>query len=145
MGSPDAPLRRCPHRHLTHHGLPPYVPPLPFLPLFLLTIRPLTAPHADHATDVLAGSLLGLVAAYFSYRQYYPSLAAPYAERPYSPRVPRENRLPVHAVPFGGSQSTDAETERELEAQTVRSDEQGRVVWKDDDEAEQMSLRGNMA
>ena len=94
---------------------------------------------------MLAGSLLGLVAAYFSYRQYYPSLAAPYAERPYSPRVPRENRLPVHAVPFGGSQSTDAETERELEAQTVRRDEQGRVVWKDDDEAEQMSLRGNMA
>lgn len=89
---------------------------------------------------MIAGSLLGLVTAYFSYRQYYPSLAAPYAERPYSPRVPREDRLPVHA-PFDGN----AETERELEAQTVRRDEQGHVVWKDDDEPERMSLRGNMA
>ena len=93
---------------------------------------------------MIAGSLLGLVAAYFSYRQYYPSLAAPYAERPYSPRVPREDRLPVH-VPFGGERGADAETERELEAQTVRRDEQGHVVWKDDDEPERMSLRGNMA
>ena len=137
MGRPDAPLRRRADRHLAHDGLPAYVPPPS-------PTRAPTNPHADHATDVLAGSLLGLVAAYFSYRQYYPSLAAPYAERPYSPRVPREDRLPVHA-PFGGAQASDAETERELEAQTVRRDEQGRVVWKDDDEPERMSLRGNMA
>ena len=137
MGRADAPLRRRPGRHLAHDGLPAYVPPPP--PHAHRLTRP-----ADHATDVLAGSLLGLVAAYFSYRQYYPSLAAPYAERPYSPRVPREDRLPVHA-PFAGEQASDAETERELEAQTVRRDEQGRVVWKDDDEPERMSLRGNMA
>ena len=103
--------------------------------------RPIDRPLAD----VLAGSLLGLVAAYFSYRQYYPSLAAPYAERPYSPRIPREERLPVHAREGPRGVAVDAETERELEAQTVRRDEEGRMVWKDDDDAETMSLRGNMS
>lgn len=94
---------------------------------------------------MLAGSLLGLAAAYFSYRQYYPSLAAPYAERPYSPRIPREERLPVHTREGPRGVAVDAETERELEAQTVRRDEEGRMVWKDDDDAETMSLRGNMS
>ncbi|ELU44586.1 oligosaccharyl transferase subunit OST3/OST6 family [Rhizoctonia solani AG-1 IA] len=30
-----------------------------------------------------------LVLSYFSYRQYYPSLASPFSHRPYSPRIPR--------------------------------------------------------
>lgn len=94
---------------------------------------------------MLAGSLLGIVAAYFSYRQYYPNLAAPYAERPYSPRVPREERLPVHARETARDVDIDTETERELEAQTVRRDEDGRILWKDDDDAERMSLRGHMS
>lgn len=56
---------------------------------------------ADHWHDVLVGSILGTVLAYFSYRQYYPSLASPLAHRPYSPRVRRaehdaESTLPVH-------------------------------------------------
>ena len=55
---------------------------------------------SDHASDVLAGSLLGLVVAYFSYRQYYPSLAAKLSHRPYPPRIKREDVLPSHNAPF---------------------------------------------
>ena len=103
---------------------------------------------ADHATDVIAGSLLGLVTAYFSYRQYYPSLASPYSHRPYSPRIPRDDHLPMHAreVPLAVQHTgTDAETERELAAETVMRDEEGRVLWKDDDAAERAGLRDDMS
>jgi diacylglycerol diphosphate phosphatase/phosphatidate phosphatase len=44
----------------------------------------------DNWQDVVAGSILGLVIAYFAYRQYFPSLASPMSHRPYSPRVPRD-------------------------------------------------------
>ncbi|KAH9926145.1 phosphatidic acid phosphatase type 2/haloperoxidase [Fomitopsis serialis] len=105
-----------------------------------------TMDYRHHATDVLTGSLLGFVAAYFSYRQYYPSLASPYAHRPYSPRIPREDRLPMHAREVQlAEQYTDTETERELAAETIRRDEEGRVLWKDDDGAERVSLRDNVS
>jgi diacylglycerol diphosphate phosphatase / phosphatidate phosphatase len=44
------------------------------------------------------GSLLGITLAYFSYRQYYPSLASELSHKPYSPRIQREPEelLPVH-------------------------------------------------
>lgn len=35
----------------------------------------------------MVGSALGLATAYFSYRQYYPSLASKQAHRPYGPRI----------------------------------------------------------
>ncbi|KZT67789.1 acid phosphatase/Vanadium-dependent haloperoxidase [Daedalea quercina L-15889] len=107
-----------------------------------------TMDYRHHAADVIAGSLLGIVAAYFSYRQYYPSLASPYCHRPYSPRIPRDGHLPLHSreVPLADQHTgTDEETERELAAETVRRDEEGRVLWKDDDGAEQASLRENMS
>ena len=37
--------------------------------------------------SVLAGSLLGSVVAWFSYRLYYPPLSDEHAHEPYSPRV----------------------------------------------------------
>lgn len=38
--------------------------------------------------------LLGIVIAYFSYRQYYPSLAHPLSHRPFAPRyAPKEQRV----------------------------------------------------
>jgi|SRR5712671_1278690 len=40
----------------------------------------------DHWQDVLFGSLLGIVMAYFSYRQYFLPLASELAHLPYSPR-----------------------------------------------------------
>jgi diacylglycerol diphosphate phosphatase / phosphatidate phosphatase len=44
------------------------------------------------------GSILGTVIAYFTYRQFYPSLASEQSHRPYSPRIAREeaDTLPLH-------------------------------------------------
>lgn len=45
------------------------------------------------------GSILGLVVAYFAYRQYYPDLADELSHRPFSPRIRDESSepiLPVH-------------------------------------------------
>ncbi|TRM61846.1 phosphatidic acid phosphatase type 2/haloperoxidase [Schizophyllum amplum] len=49
-----------------------------------------TMDYRHHWHDVLVGSILGTVMAFFAYRQYYPSLADPLSHRPYSPRVRRE-------------------------------------------------------
>ncbi|CAE6428059.1 unnamed protein product [Rhizoctonia solani] len=48
-----------------------------------------TMDYRHHWQDVFVGSIVGLVLSYFSYRQYYPSLASPFSHRPYSPRIPR--------------------------------------------------------
>lgn len=89
----------------------------------------------DHATDVLTGSILGVTAAYFSYRQYYPSLATEYCERPYSPRVAREELLPLHrrsdsqSTPMiggdGDSEYPFRDQEIDLTEGTVPRDEEG--------------------
>ncbi|KAG8695937.1 hypothetical protein FRC09_008848 [Ceratobasidium sp. 395] len=47
--------------------------------------------YRHHWQDILVGSCVGLVLAYFSYRQYYPTLESPYSHKPYSPRIPRED------------------------------------------------------
>ena len=38
--------------------------------------------------SIIAGSLLGLAFAWFSYRLYYPPLTHDMAHKPYSPRIP---------------------------------------------------------
>ncbi|KAJ4483440.1 phosphatidic acid phosphatase type 2/haloperoxidase [Lentinula aciculospora] len=56
-----------------------------------------TMDYRHHWQDVLVGSILGTVMAYFSYRQYYPSLSSELCHRPYSPRIAREPEvLPLH-------------------------------------------------
>ncbi|KAG5639518.1 hypothetical protein H0H81_000663 [Sphagnurus paluster] len=59
-----------------------------------------TMDYRHHWHDVLVGSLLGTVVSYFSYRQYFPSLASELSHRPYSPRIKREEAeedgLPMH-------------------------------------------------
>lgn len=53
----------------------------------------------DHWEDVVAGSCLGILTAYFSYRLYYPSLASEHAHLPYAPRIHRlDASLPIHAI-----------------------------------------------
>ncbi|KAG5646474.1 hypothetical protein DXG03_003524, partial [Asterophora parasitica] len=64
-----------------------------------------------HWHDVLVGSLLGTVVSYFTYRQYYPSLASEHSHRPFSPRIKREEAaggdvLPVHQPQRPSSSST---------------------------------------
>ncbi|KAI0636915.1 acid phosphatase/Vanadium-dependent haloperoxidase [Trametes polyzona] len=56
-----------------------------------------TMDYRHHWQDVLTGSLLGLVTAYFSYRQYYPPLQSDLSHKPYSPRIKRGGQLlPTH-------------------------------------------------
>jgi diacylglycerol diphosphate phosphatase/phosphatidate phosphatase len=62
----------------------------------------------DHWQDVLVGSTLGAVLAYFSYRQYYPSLASKNSHRPYSPRIKHtEILLPAHNLHTFGESHDD--------------------------------------
>lgn len=79
-----------------------------------------TMDYRHHATDVIAGSLLGLVTAYLSYRQYYPSLDDPRSHKPYTPRRP--GKLVERDVPNG---SAAPEPESSSDATTFRdSDEE---------------------
>ncbi|KAG1718509.1 phosphatidic acid phosphatase type 2/haloperoxidase [Suillus paluster] len=52
--------------------------------LFVATSR--TMDYRHHWQDVVTGSALGLLLAYFSYRQYYPHLASADAHEPYATR-----------------------------------------------------------
>jgi len=108
----------------------------------------------DHWQDVLVGSVIGTVFAFFSYRQYYPSLGSEYSHRPYSPRIQIEDeeRLETHDDPFeGGGGGHTAEDhhhhhhhhdvvddeEYELEGTVLRPHppESLEEMWKDDEHA----------
>ncbi|KAF9179430.1 hypothetical protein BGZ51_006930, partial [Haplosporangium sp. Z 767] len=54
--------------------------------------------YRHHWHDVTIGSFIGTVFAIFSYRQYYPSLAATKSGRPFAPRV-LEEILPTVLLP----------------------------------------------
>ncbi|EIM82870.1 PAP2-domain-containing protein [Stereum hirsutum FP-91666 SS1] len=54
-----------------------------------------TMDYRHHWHDIVVGSALGLATAYFSYRQYYPSLASEFSHRPYGPRVKNEEDDPI--------------------------------------------------
>ncbi|CCA69930.1 related to DPP1-diacylglycerol pyrophosphate phosphatase [Serendipita indica DSM 11827] len=57
-------------------------------PLFGATVVAITRTmdYRHHWQDVFVGMLIGLATAYFSYRQYYPSLEHPLSHRPFAPR-----------------------------------------------------------
>ncbi|KAF9036663.1 phosphatidic acid phosphatase type 2/haloperoxidase [Panaeolus papilionaceus] len=79
----------------------------PFMVALLVAISR-TMDYRHHWQDVLVGSIVGTVLAFFGYHQYYPSLASEYSHRPYSPRIKREDDiLPTHlqSAPFPGSNS----------------------------------------
>lgn len=98
--------------------------------------------------------------AYFSYRQYYPSLESEYCHRPYSPRIQREDEevLPTHSHgtgpnPFFGNSTPSrpagntsyghqAGDEYELEGTVLRP--QGaslEEIWKKDEHGEPVQER----
>jgi diacylglycerol diphosphate phosphatase/phosphatidate phosphatase len=100
--------------------------------------------YRHHWHDVLVGAILGLIVAYFSYRQYYPSLSSEMAHRPYAPRVKRESDLlPMHsrqpsAEPFSGpshsQQYQDSAESMELADGAVpRKEPSLNAVWKQGD------------
>jgi diacylglycerol diphosphate phosphatase/phosphatidate phosphatase len=83
-------VRSHTRRHLADYGLPTQVL------LFMIQVRRLTrvSLSQDHWHDVVAGSLLGLVTAYFVYRQYFRSLTSRVSHLPYSPRPRRRDPTP---------------------------------------------------
>ncbi len=91
----------------------------------------------DHWQDVVAGSFLGILTAYFSYRLYYPSLSSELAHLPYSPRIHRlDASLPTHTRPEDGPsyyhRRSGSDTEVELLHGTVRKNDPAPQdqVWK---------------
>ncbi|EMD38375.1 hypothetical protein CERSUDRAFT_113537 [Gelatoporia subvermispora B] len=64
-----------------------------------------TMDNRHHWQDVLVGSALGMVVAWFSYRQYYPALSSEWPHRPYSPRIKRDE----HMLPTFNRYSVEAE------------------------------------
>ncbi len=61
----------------------------PFIGAALIAISR-TMDYRHHWEDVTAGSFLGLVLAFFAYRQYYPPLSSAMSHRPYNPRPLRK-------------------------------------------------------
>ena len=81
----------------------------------------------DHWQDVVAGSWLGMITAYISYRLYYPSLFSKRAHLPHAPRIHSLGAsLPTHDRPEGdlshNARRSGSETQVELLNGTVRRD-----------------------
>lgn len=55
-----------------------------------------TMDYRHHATDVIAGSIIGVIGAWWGYRQYFPPVASPLSHKPHSPRIPHEDIIPLH-------------------------------------------------
>lgn len=94
---------------------------------------------SDHWQDVLTGSILGTVLAYFSYRHYYPNLTSKHSHQPYSPRIKREDTeiLPTHnlrsseASHGGGDRTSYADNDNGVAGTVPRPDTTGHLeaVW----------------
>lgn len=87
-------------------------------------------PLPDHWQDVVAGSLLGIVSAYFAYRQYFHSLASGVSHFPYPPRTQRNEGThdhPASGLPYYQRLQRPADREGEAEVElahdTVRRGE----------------------
>ncbi|KDR81777.1 hypothetical protein GALMADRAFT_239969 [Galerina marginata CBS 339.88] len=118
----------------------------PFMAASLVAISR-TMDYRHHWQDVLVGTLVGTLFAFFTYRQYYPPLSSEHAHRPYSPRIKREELhdvLPTHnhdhhdhhPMNGGRHQYTDSLDENyELAGTVPRPNGPGPLheVWKDGD------------
>lgn len=70
------------------HAIVAWVTLLPFTGAVLIAVSR-TMDYRHHATDVIAGGILGFVLMWLVYRLYYPPLSHPQCHKPYSPRIPR--------------------------------------------------------
>ena len=112
------------------------IPPKP-------TITPPTSP-TDHWHDVLVGSILGTLFAYFSYRQYYPSLSSELSHRPYSSRIkddvdavlPFHRRNDSESAPVANQGPTSDSAHRRQESASQQQPLTARVEREEDYELE---------
>ncbi|KAK4517055.1 uncharacterized protein ATC70_000383 [Mucor velutinosus] len=77
---------------------------IPFLGALLISISRLHD-YRHHWTDVFIGGIIGTAFAYFAYRQYYPSLAATYSQKPFPPRFSSPSDLFTHENPTNDLES----------------------------------------
>ncbi|EST08955.1 Phosphatidic acid phosphatase type 2/haloperoxidase [Kalmanozyma brasiliensis GHG001] len=82
-----------------------------------------TMDYRHHATDVIAGGLLGLVVAYWSYKLYYPPLGHAQSHKPYSPRIPNERMMGAGEEGYAPTQGEEREGLRPFRVQSGREDE----------------------
>lgn len=72
-----------------------------------------TMDYRHHATDVIAGSILGALIAFTTYHLYYPSLLSPKCHLPFSPRIPPtavQDRMALDSSTSGASDGIEDET-----------------------------------
>ncbi|KAG9015579.1 hypothetical protein FRB94_000184 [Tulasnella sp. JGI-2019a] len=81
-----------------------------FLPLVgaILVAISRTMDYRHHFGDVVAGALVGMLTAWFCYRQYYPPLDSALSHHPYSPRI-RPDEEPTNGSAAGLGQSGSGE------------------------------------
>ncbi|KAH7105993.1 PAP2-domain-containing protein [Auriculariales sp. MPI-PUGE-AT-0066] len=79
-----------------------------------------TMDYRHHATDVIAGSILGTLVAYFSYRQYFPPLHSPTSHIPYPPLRKRSDALLPQSV-------EEAQTQVRNSERVYRDEEEGGI------------------
>lgn len=74
----------------------------------------------DHWQDVVAGSCLGILTAYFSYRLYYPSLASELAHLPFAPKIHRlDASLPIYGQDDDGPSYSHMRSGSEAEVELL--------------------------
>lgn len=95
------------------HAVSAWLCGIPLMAAALIAVSR-TMDYRHHATDVIAGALLGLVVAYWSYKLYYPPLSHAMSHKPYSPRIPAE-----HMSGAGEGAYTDAEEEEGEEEEST--------------------------
>ncbi|GAA6063454.1 hypothetical protein JCM10212_002537 [Sporobolomyces blumeae] len=97
------------------HSIKAWIAVTPIIGASLIAVSR-TMDYRHHATDVIAGALLGAWIAILTYHLYYPSLLSPQCHLPFSPRIPPSNAsvapagaesgiLPIHR-PYRDSQSS---------------------------------------
>ncbi|TKY89481.1 hypothetical protein EX895_002012 [Sporisorium graminicola] len=95
------------------HAVSAWLCGIPLMAAALIAVSR-TMDYRHHATDVLAGGLLGLVVAYWSYKLYYPPLNHAQSHKPYSPRIPKEHLAGAGEARYGDGEENGArEGERE--------------------------------
>ena len=138
--------RRCSGGYFADYGLSTYVLLCSVASYPSQTNNNPPPSPTDHWHDVLVGSILGTLFAYFSYRQYYPSLSSELSHRPYSPRIKDdvEAVLPFHRrndsesapVANQGPKATSDSAHRRQESASQQQPLTARVEREEDYELE---------